>query len=328
MILHFTPIVKTLVWGTERWVLSGVPGSESVVEDGPLAGKTLTEVWGGEFPLLVKFIDARRDLSIQVHPNDALARARHGCNGKTEMWYVTGADPGARLLSGFSQQITPADYVRLVGEDRITQVLASHSVSEGDVFFLPAGRIHAIGGGVRLAEIQQSSDITYRIYDYGRPGLDGKPRELHTEQARDAIDYRVYPGYRSCYTPRPNVPVDLVRCPQFTTQLLDLTQPCELPVPACGWIILTCLSGSIGVDPSPSDLLSGVGLAPEGRAALGSEEGGPSQTVGRAKRAPSGTSPRKESVISEGEAVLVMQETEPLWLRPRTSQAKLLLSSL
>ena len=187
MLFKFTPIIKTLVWGTENWVLSSVPGSESLVSEGPYAGKTLPEVYGGPFPLLIKFIDARRDLSIQVHPDDALAKERHHGSGKTEMWYVIRAAEDAHIISGLSKHITPEDYVYLVEQDRIMDVLADHKANAGDVFYIPAGRIHSIGGGCYLAEIQQTSDITYRIYDYNRPGLDGKPRELHTALAKDAV---------------------------------------------------------------------------------------------------------------------------------------------
>jgi mannose-6-phosphate isomerase len=143
----FEPILKTLVWGTESWVLSGVPGSESVVAEGPEAGRTLNEVYGGQFPLLVKFIDAHRDLSIQVHPDDDLALARHGCKGKSEMWYVIGAAEGARLYSGMAKAVTPEEYERRVQDGTITEVLAVHDVAPGDVFFIPAGRVHSICGG-------------------------------------------------------------------------------------------------------------------------------------------------------------------------------------
>ena len=197
MIYKFEPILKTLVWGTENWVLSGVRGNETRVAEGPEKGKTLNELYGEEFPLLIKFIDAKKDLSIQVHPNDEIAQQRHGCRGKTEMWYMIGTAPGAHLLAGLSKSITPDDYVRLVAEGRITEVLADHTVAPGDVFFLPAGRIHAICGGCYLAEIQETSDITYRIFDYNRPGLDGKPRQLHTQEAKDVIDYQVYPSYKT-----------------------------------------------------------------------------------------------------------------------------------
>ena len=242
----FTPIRKTLVWGTEDWVISGVPGSESVVAEGPEAGKKITELFPGTFPLLIKFIDAKRDLSIQVHPGNELAAKRHGCSGKTEMWYVIGAEPGAKLISGLKQQITPDEYVRLVEEHRITEVLAEHTVAPGDVFYMPSGRIHSIGGGCFLAEIQQTSDITYRIYDYNRPGLDGKPRQLHTQEAKEAIDYQVYPEYRTPYVAKQDAPVELVRCPYFTTTLYELTQRLEIPGQAGddGFLIAIGLSGS------------------------------------------------------------------------------------
>lgn len=243
----FEPILKTLVWGTENWVLSGVPGSESVVAEGPDKGKQLSEVYhDGEFPLLIKFIDAKRDLSIQVHPNDVLARQRHNCNGKTEMWYVIGTAPGAHLLSGLKEKITPSDYERLVSEDKIVSVLDRYDVSPGDVFFLPAGRIHAIGGGCYLAEIQETSDITYRIYDYNRPGLDGKPRQLHTALAKDAIDYRVSPDYRTHYTPSKDESVRLVSCSHFDTDLLELDREFERSLEGCGkFLIVIAVEGEV-----------------------------------------------------------------------------------
>lgn len=224
----FQPILKTLVWGTESWVLSGVPGNESVVSEGPEAGKKITDIFPGQFPLLIKFIDAKTDLSIQVHPDDTLAAKRHNCKGKTEMWYIIGAGEGAHLLSGLKEQIDADKYVELVEQDRIVSVLDNYNVAPGDVFFLPAGRIHAIGGGCYLAEIQQTSDITYRIYDYGRLGLDGKPRQLHTQEAKDAIDYTVYPDYRTHYTHAQDAAVELAKCPYFKTDLLELGKPFEL----------------------------------------------------------------------------------------------------
>ena len=187
----FHPILQTLVWGTESWVLSGVPGNESVVAEGPAAGKKITELFPGQFPLLIKFIDAHDDLSIQVHPDDELAAKRHNCKGKTEMWYIIGAREGAHLLSGFKENIDADKYVELVEKGEIVSVLSDYKVAPGDVFFLPAGRVPASGGGCYLPEIQQTSDIAYRIFDYNRPGLDGKPRQLHTQEAKDAIDYTV-----------------------------------------------------------------------------------------------------------------------------------------
>ena len=276
----FQPILKTLVWGTESWVLSGVPGNESVVAEGPDAGKKITDIYPGQFPLLIKFIDAHKDLSIQVHPNDELAAQRHGCKGKTEMWYIIGAEPGAKLLSGLSRQIDPEEYVRLVEKDEIVSALASYEVKPGDVFFLPAGRIHAIGGGCYLAEIQETSDITYRIYDYGRLGLDGKPRQLHTAEAKDAIDYTVYPDYRTHYAPAADVPVGLVSCKHFVTDLLDLTKPLALGLEGRGDFlividmegesVLTTAEGTLALKPGECALVpageKSVTVTPSGAA--------------------------------------------------------------
>ena len=243
MIYKFEPILKTLVWGTENWVLSGVKGNETKVKGGPQDGKTLNEIYGREFPLLIKFIDAKRDLSIQVHPDDETAKKRHGCKGKTEMWYMIDAAPGAHLLAGLSKEITPDDYVRLVDEGRITEVLADHKVAPGDVFYLPAGRIHAICGGCYLAEIQETSDITYRIFDYNRPGLDGKPRQLHTQEAKDVIDYKVYPDYKTHYERRENAGVEVVRCPYFTSNVYELTESLEIDADK-DFLVVMCLEGN------------------------------------------------------------------------------------
>lgn len=245
----FVPIIKHLVWGSETWLISSVPGSESVVADGPCKGKTIGEIYGGEFPLLIKFIDADTDLSIQVHPDDRLARERHGCNGKTEMWYVRKADKGACLLSGLTKEITKDEYVRRVGDNTITDVLGRHEIRKGDVFFLPAGRIHAIGGGCHIAEIQQTSNITYRIYDYGRPGLDGKPRQLHTEEAKDAIDYKVYPSYMTQYEHSQNKEVVLVSCDHFVTSLYDTTRETIRDLSDLNaYLVVICLEGKGSVN--------------------------------------------------------------------------------
>lgn len=276
--LKFTPILKSVIWGGEKiapykgiateqhnigesWELSGVAGDESVVAVGEYAGMRLPELiarfkgelvgrkiyarHGTEFPLLIKFIDARQDLSIQVHPNDALSKARHNKNGKTEMWYVVGADEGAHLLSGFSKRVTPEQYAASVENNTITELLTDYPVAPGDLFFLPAGRIHAIGAGSFVAEIQQTSDVTYRIYDYGRLGADGKPRELHTELAKDAIDYAVQPDYRTHYELRKNAETPLVSCPYFTTSLYDLDAPAEKELAALdSFLIVMCVGGS------------------------------------------------------------------------------------
>ena len=275
----FNPILTPFVWGGQKiapykgiqsseknigesWELSDVEGLVSVVAEGPLAGKTLTELVktykgdlvgrhvyersGDAFPLLFKFIDALKDLSIQVHPDDAMALRRHGQpNGKTEMWYVVSADPGACLYSGLARKITPEEYAARVADGSITEVLARYEVHPGDVFFLPAGRIHAICGGCFIAEIQQSSDLTYRIYDYGRLGLDGKPRQLHTELAQEAIDYKVYPTYRTDYTPDLNCEQELISCPYFTTSVYDLTLPFAKDLSTIdSFVAVMCLSGS------------------------------------------------------------------------------------
>ncbi len=237
----FEPILKTLIWGSESWQLSGVPGSLSVVFEGPEKGRTVADLlceqherlvgrrsyerYGDTFPLLIKFIEANLPLSVQVHPNDELARKRHNSFGKTEMWYVLHAKKDAYLYAGFNQLLDPESYQRMVADGSITKALAKHTLQEGDVFFLPAGRVHSIGGGTTIAEIQQTSDITYRIYDFGRLDKNGNPRELHTELAKDAIDYNVLSDYRTHYLPCPNRPVELVNCDYFTTSLLDLNQP-------------------------------------------------------------------------------------------------------
>ena len=164
--------------------------------------------------------------------------------GKTEMWYVVGADEGAHLLSGLTEWITPDEYEKRVNEHTITDVLASYRIAPGDVFFLPAGRIHAIGAGAFVAEIQQTSDLTYRIYDYGRLGLDGKPRELHIEQAKEAIDYDVYPDYRTEYSRVKDAETKLVSCKYFTTSLFDLDKPCAKDLSKLdSFVVVMCVAG-------------------------------------------------------------------------------------
>ena len=232
----FNPLQKTLIWGTESWLLSGVAGNETMVGDHSLnnlvreqkdrlLGKYNYQRFGDEFPLLVKFIDARQDLSIQVHPNDEIAH-RHGKpRGKTEMWYVMRSTPDAKLYNGLARVITPEEYKQMVADNRICDALAQYSVKEGDCFFIPAGRIHSIGAGCRLAEIQQTCDVTYRFYDYGRHDKNGNLRQLHTEQAAESIDYNVLPDYRTYYDPEKNIGKVLVDCPYFTTSVYDLDEP-------------------------------------------------------------------------------------------------------
>ena len=275
--LLFQPNFHTVVWGGhqlrpykgleptdepigESWEVSAVPSSTSIINKGEwsgrdlvsdireypdaILGKTVNKKYGGQLPLLVKFIDAERDLSIQVHPNDEMARREHGKMGKSEMWYVIRADEGSHLYAGFRRQITPDEYERRIADGTITEVLADHPVKAGDVFYLPAGRIHAICGGILLAEVQQSSDVTYRIYDYNRPGMDGKPRELHTELAAKALDYRVERNYRTEYTETDNRAVQIIDSPYFDVRVMEITTPFHRNLLKYDSFIITmCISG-------------------------------------------------------------------------------------
>ena len=251
----FSPIYKTTIWGGDRiadfkgipspgsnigesWEVSGVDGSESLVCEGKEKGMSLSHLlekygeemmgernfknFGHHFPLLVKLIDAAADLSVQVHPDDALARKRGLKNGKTEMWYVIQAADGARLATGFRRPVDPSEYESLVESGRIEDVLNFEEVHPGDAFYIPGGRVHAIGAGALVAEIQQTSDVTYRIYDYHRRDSDGQERQLHVELAKDAINFTDTDGGKVRYTPQPDIPVNLVRSPFFTTNLLQV----------------------------------------------------------------------------------------------------------
>lgn len=276
--LKFEPFLRTMIWGGDKiaaykgistdipkigesWEISGYKEHLTVVADGPLKGKSVNDLsrefkaellgkrvyerYGEEFPLLIKFIDANQDLSIQVHPDDAMAVRRHGAGfaGKTEMWYVIGADTGASLYCGMAAEVSPQEYDRRIADGSITDVLVKYMVQPGDVFFLPAGRVHAICSGCLLAEIQQTSDLTYRIWDYGRLGLDGKPRQLHTELAKEAIDFTVLPDYRTHYTPGKDCVTQLVKCPYFTTCLCDLTKPLTITLED-SFMVVMCIEGS------------------------------------------------------------------------------------
>jgi mannose-6-phosphate isomerase len=280
--LKFTPIYKDKIWGGnkinsvlnkdfgnlpncgESWELSGVEGNVSVVSNGFLAGNTLEELievymsdlvgekifenFGIEFPLLIKFIDANDDLSIQVHPGDEMAAERHNSYGKTEMWYVMQADPGSKLQSGFNQSVNEDKYLFKLEHNELTDILNFEEVTAGDVFFIPAGRVHAIGKGILLAEIQQTSDITYRIYDYDRRDSQGNLRELHTELALGAIDYTLSPEYKTNYQPKLNRSVELASCKYFTTNLLELNQPIDKDYNNIdSFVIYICLEGSIQI---------------------------------------------------------------------------------
>lgn len=238
----------------ESWEISGVEGNESEVISlsassenacpagaasitlnslvrelkGKLVGEKNYRRFGDEFPLLIKFIDAQKDLSIQVHPDDETALRQGKKRGKTEMWYALESAPTAKIYNGLKAQITPETYKEMVENDTICDALAQYDVHEGDVFFIPAGRIHAIGAGCFVAEIQQTSDVTYRIYDFKRRDNDGNLRQLHTREAAESIDYTVLSDYRTHYTPQKNQGIQLVRSPYFTTAVYDLDEPMTL----------------------------------------------------------------------------------------------------
>lgn len=277
--LKFEPILKQTLWGGDKiipfkhlnetlshvgesWEVSAVEGSESVVANGADKGRTLPEMvrlykdelvgeanyahFGDKFPLLIKFIDARLDLSIQVHPDDALAKKRHNSFGKNEMWYVVAADRGAKLISGFAEQITPKEYKERVHDGTFAGVLQTCAVHPGDVFYVPAGRVHGIGAGAFVAEIQQTSDITYRIFDYNRKDQNGKTRELHTNQALDAINFAdVQDDFRTEYERVQNQPVEVVASPYFTTSLYDMTEEITCDYSELdSFVIFICVEGA------------------------------------------------------------------------------------
>ena len=275
-ILQFQPLLKQILWGGDKiipfkqldsntpnigesWELSGVPNDQTqcitmenkqlntlVAEyKEKLVGKANYERFGDEFPLLIKFIDARQDLSIQVHPDDETAVRQGKMRGKTEMWYLMQSDADAKLYSGLKKQITPDEYKAMVEDGSICDALAQYPVEEDDVFFLPAGRIHAIGAGCFLAEIQQTSDVTYRIYDFKRKDKDGNDRELHTEEAAEAIDYTVFDDYRTQYTPCKNQAVEIADCPYFTTSVYDIDSPTNIEsVKKDTFVVLIILKGA------------------------------------------------------------------------------------
>ena len=289
--LKFNPILKSTIWGGDKivsfkrlslkqeqvgesWEISDVHGDESVVSDGNDKGKNLSQLveeykgalvgesnykrFGNTFPLLVKFIDANDDLSIQVHPDDELAKKRHNSMGKTEMWYVIDNAGGkAHLRSGLKKSITADQYAEMIKNNTICDALADYAVKPGDVFFLPAGRIHSIGAGCFIAEIQQTSNITYRIYDFNRKDKNGNSRELHTELSKDAIDYTVQKDYRTKYQPKKNEPIELARCSYFTTSVYDLTENMTMDYSELdSFVIFICMEGSCSIKDNEGNTLS------------------------------------------------------------------------
>ena len=276
--LKFEPILKERLWGGtklkdvlgkpsenditgESWELSGVKDHISIVSNGSFSGTSLQELinqkpeellgkdvfqrFGQEFPILIKFIDAKQDLSIQLHPNDALAKERHNSFGKTEMWYVMDADKGANLIVGFNKNVTKEEYSKSLEKDTLLDLLNYEPVKEGDTFFINTGKIHAIGAGVLLAEIQQTSDVTYRVFDFNRRDKNGNLRELHTELALDAMDYDKKDDFKVAYNNQTNAANEMVDCPYFKTTFINLTQNFSLDISKRdSFTIYMCVGGS------------------------------------------------------------------------------------
>lgn len=280
--LKFKPVLKDKIWGGskiksvlgidfaplpncgEAWVMSGVDENQTGITNGFLAGNELNELveiymgdlvgdavyerFGNEFPILVKFIDAADYLSIQVHPDDALAAKRNIGYGKSEMWYIIDADPGSELISGFSRKVDRQTYLDHLKNKSLREILNFEKVARGDVFYMPAGRVHALGPGIFLAEIQQTSDTTYRIYDWDRVDAEGKSRDLHVEEALDAIDFNVYDDYKSKYEARKNGSANLVTSPYFTTNLIQLDQALAKDYTEIdSFVIYVCVEGSVTI---------------------------------------------------------------------------------
>ena len=279
--LKFQPILKERLWGGtklkdvlgkpistditgESWELSTVKGDVSVVANGQLAGRSLQELidekpvallgesvvtrFGTNFPILIKFIDAKQDLSIQLHPNDALAKERHDSFGKTEMWYVMDANKNANLIVGFNKDVVKEEYAESIKNDTLLDLLNYELVKEGDTFFINTGKIHAIGAGVLLAEIQQTSDVTYRVFDFNRKDKNGNLRELHTDQALDAIDFTKKDDFKVNYPTEKNSVNRMVDCPYFNTNYMHLTENLKQDVSERdSFTIYMCVGGSVEV---------------------------------------------------------------------------------
>jgi mannose-6-phosphate isomerase len=278
--LQFEPILKDRIWGGEKlktvlnkpitskitgesWELSTVEGDVSIVENGSLKGKSLTDIieelpneilgtkvheqFGKQFPLLFKYLDAREDLSIQVHPNDKLAKERHNSFGKTEMWYVMQADENARIIVGFKEDSSKEEYLENLNNNTLVSILDDVKAKPGDVFFLETGTVHAIGAGLVVAEIQQTSDITYRLYDFDRVDAEGNKRELHVDLALDAINYNKVDTYKE-YQKKTNVSNVVVDCPYFTTNFIPLDGQVEVNKSGETFTVYMCIEGSFEIE--------------------------------------------------------------------------------
>ena len=277
--IKFTPILKEKIWGGEKliqllnknstkknigesWEISNVDGDISIVSSKENKGETLTNLikkykgklvgenvykkFGDKFPLLIKFIDAKEALSIQLHPNDAIAKKKHNSFGKTEMWYVMQADEKANLIVGFKKEVDKKTYQQCIADKKLLDILNREEVQNGDVYFIPTGRVHAIGAGVLLAEIQQTSDVTYRIYDWDRQDDDGNYRDLHTEDALESLDFKVCESYKTPLQKRNNQSTGLVDCTYFTTNFIALDA--ELQVNHSdkdSFVIYMCVLGKV-----------------------------------------------------------------------------------
>ncbi|WP_044403545.1 type I phosphomannose isomerase catalytic subunit [Lacinutrix sp. Hel_I_90] len=294
--LKFKPILKDKIWGGkkldallnkksdsvtlgESWEISDVEGDNSRVVNGAFKNKSLKslleqyqsdligeknyKVYGNKFPLLIKFIDAKEDLSIQLHPNDTLAAKRHNSFGKTEMWYVMQADDNANIIVGFNQEVTPEVYLQHLEDKTLTEILNFDKVKTGDAYFIDVGRVHAIGAGVLLAEIQQTSDITYRIYDWDRMDSEGNARELHNDLALEAINFKMKDDFRVQYSKAKNKSSEMVACPYFTVNhLLVTNKTLQKKNTFDSFIIYLCVDGAatIKVNNHSETLLKGETL--------------------------------------------------------------------
>lgn len=292
--IKFEPILKERIWGGEKlinvfnkksnksnigesWEISDVKGDVSVVANGDLKGKSLKDLietfkgdfvggkvyekFGDDFPILIKFIDAKTPLSIQVHPNNELAKERHNSFGKNEMWYIMDADKNAELIVGFNKEVSKEEYVDALNGGKILNILNAEKIEAGDTFYIPTGRVHAIGAGTVLAEIQQTSDVTYRIYDYERvDAKTGEQRELHTEQALDAIDYKFYDDLKTKYKIAENQSSTLVHSPYFKTDIIQLNGELKIDYSTLdSFVIYMCVEGSFTLTHSDSETFVNVG---------------------------------------------------------------------